>query len=315
MNLASLRYLAALDEHRHFGRAAQACHITQPSLSNALRALETELGTPLVNRGRSYAGLTAEGERVLASARRMLREHALLLEELHSGAGAPSGTLRLGTVPTALPIAARFAAMVQARWPGIAPVVRSLSSQDLENGLQELSLDLGLGFLERLTRRAGAFETIPQYGEHYFLVRRAPAAQASPRLGSAVGWKRAAALPLCLLTPEMHNRSIVDAAFAQAQVQVCPAMETDSILALWLSVLAGEVCSVLPGSLVAAALAQPGLQAQPLIRPTVVTPVGFMRFARSAPSRVVQAALSFAAEPAWLDQLSRHAGALPSFTR
>jgi DNA-binding transcriptional LysR family regulator len=72
--LASLRYLAALDEHKHFGRAAQACHITQPGLSNALRALEEEFGTAIVTRGRTFVGFTAEGERVLVSARRMLHE-------------------------------------------------------------------------------------------------------------------------------------------------------------------------------------------------------------------------------------------------
>ena len=66
--LASLRYLAALDEHKHFGRAALACHITQPALSNALRALEEEFGTAIVKRGRSFGGFTTEGERVLASA-------------------------------------------------------------------------------------------------------------------------------------------------------------------------------------------------------------------------------------------------------
>ena len=55
--LASLRYLVALHEHRHFGRAAQACHITQPALSNALRALEKEFGVVVVRRGRSFEAL------------------------------------------------------------------------------------------------------------------------------------------------------------------------------------------------------------------------------------------------------------------
>ena len=72
--LASLRYLVALQEHKHFGRAAQACHITQPALSNALRALEDEFGVVIVQRGRTFAGFTLEGERVLASARCMLHE-------------------------------------------------------------------------------------------------------------------------------------------------------------------------------------------------------------------------------------------------
>src|SRR5256885_11367469 len=57
-----------LNEHRHFGRAALACHITQPALSNALRALEEEFGTVIVRRGRSFAGFTPEGDQVLATA-------------------------------------------------------------------------------------------------------------------------------------------------------------------------------------------------------------------------------------------------------
>ena len=73
MNLLSaMRYLVALEEHKHFGRAAQACHITQPALSNAIRALETEFGVVIVRRGRTYAGLTPEGEAVCASAHHML---------------------------------------------------------------------------------------------------------------------------------------------------------------------------------------------------------------------------------------------------
>ena len=87
--LPSLRYLVALNEHRHFGRAAQACHITQPALSNALRALEQEFAAVIVKRDRNYVGFTPEGEIILASAQRMLHEHALLQESLKGDALAP----------------------------------------------------------------------------------------------------------------------------------------------------------------------------------------------------------------------------------
>ena len=72
--LASMKYLVALNEHRHFARAAEACHITQPALSNALRALEEEFGVVIVHRGRTFAGLTQEGKQVLSAAQRMLHE-------------------------------------------------------------------------------------------------------------------------------------------------------------------------------------------------------------------------------------------------
>lgn len=320
--LTSLRYLVALSEHRHFARAAQACHITQPALSNALRALEQEFGTPIVKRARSYAGLTPEGERVLASARRMLHEHALLQQELASSFDQPQGRLQLGVVPTAVPVAARFAAMLQAAHPGIAPVVRAMSSQEIEEGLENLSLDMALGFTGRLAP-SGPLAVLPQYAEHYFLVRRRPepapagaatatatATAAGLRLGAPMPWLEAARLPLCLLTPEMHNRSLVDQAFAQAGAVVRPVMETNSVLTLALSVLAGDVCSVLPGALVGAVRAQGELEALPLVAPEMVTPVGFIYLAKARASRALEAALALAQDAQWLAHAARHSGAL-----
>lgn len=310
--LASLRYLVALSEHGHYARAAQSCHITQPALSNALRALEKEFGTPIVRRGRTYAGLTPEGERVLATAHRLLREHELLLQELHSTAERPQGVLNLGVVPTAVPVAARFAAMLQARYPGISPIVRSMSSQEIESGLENLSLDMGLGFMERRALQASCFNTLAQYTEHYFLVRRAApsAAERGLVIGNPLGWREAGALPLCLLTPEMHNRTIVDAAFSEAGVAVKPVMETNSILTLVVSVLAGDLCSVLPGALVGAVRSEGALEALPLVQPEVRTPVGFVTWAGAPPSRALQAALVLAAEPGWVRDAGEHSGTL-----
>lgn len=313
--LGSLKYLVALDEHRHFGRAAQACHITQPALSNALRAMEKEFGCAIVLRGRSYVGLTPEGQRVLDSARRMLREHERLRQDLDSGADNPRGALKIGCIPTAMPIAARFAARLQARHPGITPAVLSLSSPEIEAGLENLSLDLGLGYTERLRALGLHLRVVPQYIEHYFLVRRRepdPQRRESvpPPFGAAIGWADAARLPLCLLTPDMHNRTLVDGAFASAGVVVQPVMETNSIVTLALSAANGAVCSVMPGALVAAFREQHGLEALPLIRPEMRTPVGFMVQAGDQPSRTLSAALALAQEPAWLGQVTANSGAL-----
>ena len=297
-----MRYLVALEQHRHFGRAASACHITQPALSNALRALEAELDVAIVRRGRSYEGLTPDGERVLASANRLLREQELLRQDLHSSAGAPRGTLSIGAVPTAIPVAARFASQLQARYGGVKPVVRSLSSPEIETGLESLSLDIGLGY----TERGSKFTAFAQYEEQYFLLRRVATgagAGAPLRLGAVLSWRDAAAMPLCLLTPEMHNRSIVDDAFRQAGVAVTPVIETNSIVTAVLSVLDGEVCSVLPGALMSLVRGRTGLEALPLRAPEVRTPIGFMVAAGTRPSRALEAALTLAQDGAWL----RHA--------
>ena len=306
MNLLdSMRYLVALEQHKHFGRAASACHITQPALSNALRALEAELDVAIVRRGRSYEGLTPEGERVLASANRLLREQELLRQDLHSGADHPCGTLTIGAVPTTIPVAARFAAQLQARHSGIAPVVRSLSSHEIETGIESLSLDIGLGY----TDRGDKFTAVPQYQERYFLLRRAAASAGAPlQLGAAVSWRDAAAMPLCLLTPEMHNRTIVDTAFRQAGCEVKPAIETNSIVTVVLSVLEGEVCAVLPGALMALARGHPGLEALPLSEPEVRTPIGFMVAAGARHSRALEAALALAQDGSWLSQVATQGG-------
>lgn len=309
--LASLRYLAALDEHRHFGRAAQACHITQPALSNALRALEEEFGTAIVKRGRSFGGFTAEGERVLASAQRMLHERELLQQDLNSVAGRPRGSLSIGAVPTAMPIASRFAAMLQARHPGITMVVRSMSSTELENGLENLSLDMGLGYTDRMDRYGRRLRHVAQYTEHYFLVRRAGQTHSEHlQIGPKITWAEAGDLPMCLLTPEMHNRVIVDAAFKAAGKSVIPVIETNSILTLSLSVVVGDVCSVLPGALIGAVRGYRELEALPLVSPEVRTSIGFMIQGGDRTSRTLDAAMTMAQDAAWLRHAAAHSGLL-----
>ena len=309
--LASLRYLAALDEHKHFGRAALACHITQPALSNALRALDEEFGTAIVKRGRSFGGFTAEGERVLASAQRMLHERELLQQDLNSVAGKPQGSLTIGAVPTAVPVAARFSAMLHARHPGISPIVRSLSSSELELGLENFSLDMGLGYTDRLARYSPRLRHVAQYTEHYFLVRKAGQAHSeNMQIGPKITWDEAARLPLCLLTREMYNRTIVDAAFAEAGKSVKPVIETNSILTLALSVVVGDVCSVLPGALIGAVRGYRELEALPLVSPEVRTAIGFMVQGGDRTSRTLDAALTMAQDAAWLRHAAAHSGLL-----
>jgi DNA-binding transcriptional LysR family regulator len=294
--LASMRYLIALSEHGHFGRAAVACHITQPSLSNAMKALEEEFGVVIVKRGRNYAGLTPEGERVLATAQRMVREHSVLQQELGAEADRPRGTLRIGAVPTAVPVLARFAARLKARHPGIVPVVLSMSSGELESGLERLSLDLALG-----------------YTEHYFLLRRAERPHHQElQFGPAVHWKEVGALPLAMLTPDMHNRTIIDSALVTAGVPVQPALETNSILTLALAVVEGDVCTVMPGALVGAVRGYRELEALPLVDPEVRTPIGFMAQASVRPSRALEAAIEMAQADDWRRHVAAHSGLLAS---
>lgn len=315
MNLfVSLKYLVALDDHRHFGRAALACSVTQPALSNAIRALEENFGTSIVKRGRNFAGFTLEGLRILATGRTMLREYEVLQQDLHSQADEPTGNLLIGAVPTAMPIAGRFVAMLQDRHPGIAPTLRSMSSVELETGLESMALDLGLGYTERIENGSTPVRVVPQYVEHYFLLRKA--ARRSGRglqIGPPTTWQAAAMLPLCLLSAEMHNRTIVDRAFAEAGTRPKPVIETNSILTLALSVRAGRVSSIMPGALVDAVQGYDDLEALPLTEPSVEVPIAFLVHETNRPSRTLQAALAFVSEPAWLCEVAQHAGSLEPY--
>lgn len=313
MNLLdAYRYLAALEQHRHFGRAAAACHITQPALSNALRALETHLEVAIVRRGRSYGGLTAEGEQVLATAHRVLHEQELLRQSLRSGAEQPRGRLVIGVVPTALPIAARFAAWLLERHPGLQPQLRSLASQDIETGLETLAIDIGLGYTDRLgSLQRERLCTWPQYVEHYHLVQRGEPGRSGLAFGLPVHWAQAAALPLALLTPDMHNRTLLDEVFRGVGLAVTPALETNSVLALLVAVQGGSLAAVLPGALVGTLAGQgASLVARPLDAPALRTPIGFMHAAAARPSRALQAALALAQHADWLAHAAAHSGPL-----
>ncbi len=308
--LESLRYLAALEQHRHFGRAAQACHITQPALSNAIRALEEALGATIVRRGRQYEGLTPEGELALAHGHRLLHEAEALRQALASRAGAPTGVLQIGVVPSAEPLAARFAVRLQALHPGIRPVLRSLSSPEIEAGLDSLAIDIGLGYSDRPEVRSRQLAVWPQYEEQCFLLQACAVAAAPFAFGPPLPWRDAALQPLGLLTPEMHFRALIDEAFASAGVRPVPALETNAVLALLVAVQQGSLAAVLPGALVAVARALPGLVARPLVSPVLGTPIAWLSSGSSRPTLALQAALALAQRADWRAEVAQHSGAL-----
>jgi DNA-binding transcriptional LysR family regulator len=309
--IASMRYLVALNEHRHFGRAAEACHITQPALSNAMRALEESLKVAIIKRGRTYLGLTLEGERVLLTAQRMLFEQEMLEQDLFSTVDNPQGHLHIGAVPMAIPVATSFAAMLHASHPNIVPIVRSMTSHEIETRLGALTLDIGLGYAERVGMQDVKCTLIPQYTENYYLLRRRTPVNGHlrdadwPHLGADMTWQEAATLPLCVLTPDMHNRAIIDHAFAEAGCKIKPAMETDAIVTLLLSAQLGQVCGILPAALIRLVSHRDDLEACLLVNPSRGVPVGFLTLEGGRPSRALQAALSFAETADWTEALKK----------
>src|SRR3984885_6357397 len=148
MVLRQLEYLAALARERHFGRAAEACHVSQPTLSAAIRLLEDDLGAPIVDRGHRYVGLTPQGQVVLEHAHRILAEAENLRRGLSEIDKGLTGRLRIGAIPTALPIVSQLTGPFYVRFPGVTVAVISMTSQEIDRGIQEFELDVGLTYLD-----------------------------------------------------------------------------------------------------------------------------------------------------------------------
>jgi DNA-binding transcriptional LysR family regulator len=266
--IRQLEYLTALDRERHFGRAAAACHVSQPTLSTGIRSLERELGVPLVRRAREFEALTAEGELILGWAQRALADLESLQQEASRLRGGLEGTLRIGAIPTSLPLSPRLTARFRERHPRMRVRLLSMSSRQIAHGLEHGELEAGLTYLDN--EPLARVDAVPLWNERYLLVT-----PADWDFGTSVRWAQAAALPLCLLTPDMQHRRIVDGAFAAAGVVPSPAVETNSV-----STLVAHARSGLPGITAHTWLeANPlpdDLHAIPLVDPVIQHTIGLV---------------------------------------
>ena len=181
MVLRQLEYLAALAREKHFGRAAEACHVSQPTLSAAIRLLEDDLGAPIVERGHRYVGLTPQGQVALEHAHRILAEVENLrrgLEEIDKGL---TGRLRIGAIPTALPVVSQLTGPFYERFPGVTVAVFSMNSQEIDRGIEEFELDAGLTYLD--AEPIGHVKTKPVCVEEYLFLTPAGGAVRRPDAG------------------------------------------------------------------------------------------------------------------------------------
>jgi len=279
MVLRQLEYLVALAREKHFGRAAEACHVSQPTLSAAIRLLEEDLGAPIVERGHRFVGLTPQGRLVVEHAHRILAETENLrsgLEEIDKGL---AGRLRIGAIPTALPIVSQLTGPFYARFPGVTVTVLSLTSQEIQRGIEEFELDAGLTYLD-----AEPIERVkvkPICIEEYMFLTPATGEFAGR---AKVSWSEAATAPLCLLTPDMQNRRIIDGVFRSVGAKPVPAVETNSIFNLVSHVSAGQWSAIVPTQLLRFFGVPNGARAIELVEPTARRTIGLVMSDREPPS-------------------------------
>ncbi|WP_328908267.1 LysR family transcriptional regulator [Streptomyces sp. NBC_00234] len=287
MLFRQLEYLVALSRERHFARAAQSCHVSQPALSEAIRKLEDELDVPLVLRGRKYEGLTPEGERIVVWAQRILADRDALTSEVGALRGGLSGRLRIGAVPTASGAVAQLTGPFCAAHPLVTvEVIANLQSADILRQLRNFEIDAGITYLHKGVSEG--LQAVPLYEERYVLLT--DAADGLVHRTTAT-WAEASRLPLCLLTEAMQGRQVLDDLFAEAGVLPTPRVETDSVAALFAHVRAGRWASIVPHTWLHVFGVPHGMRAVPMAEPARTVPMGLVVTARE-PGPVIARALT-----------------------
>ncbi len=166
MTLAELRYLVAVADLSHFGRAAERCGITQPTLSSQLRKLEESLGVPLVERTTRFVSLTPIGADVVAHARRLLEEADQISELVRHRHGTLTSVLRLGIIPTLSPyILPLLLDQLHQRFPEIRLVLREDLTDNLIAALEAYTLDV---LLIALPEQASEHRAMPLFQEPFW---------------------------------------------------------------------------------------------------------------------------------------------------
>jgi DNA-binding transcriptional LysR family regulator len=237
-----LEYFVAVAQERHFARAAEKCYVSQPALSAAIAKLERELNVTLINRGHSFEGLTPEGERLVVWAKRILAEHDAFKAEVHAVRSGITGTLRLGTVPTASTTASLVLSAFCSEHPLAKVQIHSrLAASELYRRLREFDLDAAI--VHTAPDDGPDVNLVPLYKEHYVLLS---SADMLPSGATTMTWPEAAQLPLALLTADMRDRQIIDEAFARHDITVTPQVETDSVASLLAQVATGNWACIVP---------------------------------------------------------------------
>jgi DNA-binding transcriptional LysR family regulator len=289
--IQQLEYLVALARERHFGRAASACHVSQPTLSVAIRKLEHELDVVIVLRGQRFEGFTTEGQRVVTWAHRILAERNELLADVERMRGGLTATARIGAGPTSVPTSPLVTSRFLERYPGASVRVESLSSREIARRLAEFELDAGLTYLDDET--PPGTKRVELYRERFVLV--APSEHPLMQR-SEVRWGEAAALPLCALTTAMRNRRILDANMTADGVQFKPVVETDTVGALYTHIKTMRMASVVAHTWLDAFGMPEGLAMRPMVEQGPGPAVGLIVLDREPNSLVAQALMDAAAD-------------------
>lgn len=269
--ITKFEYLIALARERNFSRAAEACGVSQPTFSAGIRALEQQLGIPLVERSSRFKGFTPEGERVLEWARRIAGDMRAMRADIGALKRGLAGLLRIAAIPTALATITELTTPYRARHPDVRFSIQSCTSNEVLRRLENFEVDAGVTYLDN--EPIGRTRVIPFYQERYRLLT---AADAPLGHRDRVTWAEVGKIPLCLLTPDMQNRRIINRLLSNSGVEPEPTLESNSIVVLVSHVQTGRWACVLPEKLAQIFGLTAKLRTIPIIAPEEVQMVGLV---------------------------------------
>jgi DNA-binding transcriptional LysR family regulator len=266
-----LEFIIALAREQHFGRAAEACRVSQPTLSAGIKGLEDAFGVLLVQRGSRFRGFTPEGERVLEWARRIVGDARAMRQDIDALKRGLAGHVRIAAIPTALAMTAMLTTPYRAKHPDVRFTIQSRTSIQVLSQLENLEIDAGLTYLDN--EPLGRVKTVPLYNEEYRLL-----ISASGALGDReqVTWAEVGKIPLCLLTPDMQNRRIIDSLLRSAGAEPSPTLESNSMIVLFAHVRTGRWASIMPAKLADTLGLTDSVRAIPIIGPVATHTVGLV---------------------------------------
>jgi DNA-binding transcriptional LysR family regulator len=283
--LDKLEFLLALAREKHFGRAAESCGVTQPTLSAGIKQLEESLGVMLVIRGSRFQGFTPEGVRVLDWARRIVGDTRAMREEVQALRLGLVGRLRIAVVPTALPMVAALTTPYRAKYPDVQFTIWSRTSSEILDLLENLEIDAGVTYLDN--EPVGRVNSVALYQEKYRLLTSADAPLGDR---AKVTWAEVAKVPLCLLTPDMQNRRIIDGLLKNASGDSRPTLESDSMILLFSHVRTGRWASVMSAKVAETLGLTETIRSIPIVEPEAVHTIGLV-VAQREPMTPLTAAL------------------------
>ena len=285
--LDKLEMFIAVAREEHFGRAAAGLGITQPTLSAGVKQLEDQLGVQLIFRGSRYGGLTPEGQSALIWARKIVGDTRQLKEEMRFTRHGLTGQLRIAVIPTALTWAARLTARFSEKHPNVRFTILSRTSAEILSMIENFSVDAGISYLDN--EPMGKVSSEPLYREYYMLVCHRESVFADR---DQVGWAELDGQKLCLLTPDMQNRRIIDKNFRESGVSPEAWIESNSTIVLTVNVEDGGWMTVLPADMARSLAAGKPLKIIPMEAVEAVHTVGLVAPYREPHTPVLKALLS-----------------------